>query len=276
LVRDLARSEAHVQVKGLLLGGFAVTFGSGGSTPDPVWEALRLPTAASLGWYYGKIDNENQSWQEAVDKAAKYAREHYVGALMLGSSLKEKKRKEVMRKISELSGIPLHYFVANHTIQTGNFKKALLSEEGRVLNGSNGQWSRPEDASPRKHPYAGFSAAITRYAEKNLGVHGIGPYRIFTPNAMAVFHDWSFKIQGQPSLLATLANEMQNNKGLRLMVVQGRYDTQTQVADTIYTLHQVTLPDSRVLIKYFNGGHMLEPKPRIMDAIEAFIEPPAH
>ncbi len=68
VVRDLARSNPKVVVTGLMLGGFAITFGRGNGTPDPIWDALRLPTAASMAWHYGKIDNKHQTWEQAVDQ----------------------------------------------------------------------------------------------------------------------------------------------------------------------------------------------------------------
>jgi hypothetical protein len=58
---------------------------------------------------------------------------------------------------------------------------------------------------------------------------------------------------------------------VRLLVVQGRYDTQTQVADTRYVLDQTDIPRDRLEMAYFDGGHMLEPKPEVMKAIRGLI-----
>jgi hypothetical protein len=64
---------------------------------------------------------------------------------------------------------------------------------------------------------------------------------------------------------------MRDNPRLQLMVLQGRYDTQTQVADTRYVLDQTDIPRERLSMAYFDGGHMLEPKPDVMAAIRAFV-----
>jgi len=64
---------------------------------------------------------------------------------------------------------------------------------------------------------------------------------------------------------------MRDEPRLRLMVVQGRYDTQTQVADTRYVLDQTDIPRRRLSMVYFDGGHMLEPKPEVMSAIRSFM-----
>jgi carboxypeptidase C (cathepsin A) len=88
---------------------------------------------------------------------------------------------------------------------------------------------------------------------------------------MQVFEAWNFRTRGAPSLEDTLAQEMHDDPHLRLLVVQGRYDTQTQVADTRYVLDQTDIPRERLTIAYFDGGHMLEPKPEVMSAIRDFL-----
>lgn len=271
VVRDLARSEPKVAVAGLMLGGFAITFGRGNGTPDPIWEALRLPTAASMAWHYGRIDNEHQTWEQAVDKAAVFARTEYVGALMLGQQLDSATRRRIIRRLPALCGIPESYFVSHHTIEVGDFATALLHDRGLVLDGNNGLWTYPAGSKRPKDAYVAYSRGIARYTRDELRVQGLGSYQIITPNDMQVFEAWNFRTSGAPSLEVTLAEEMRDNPRLRLLVVQGRYDTQTQVADTRYVLDQTDIPRTRLTIAYFDGGHMLEPKPEVMAAIRKFV-----
>lgn len=271
VVRDLARSNPKVPVAGLMLGGFAITFGRGNGTPDPIWDALRLPTAASMAWHYGRIDNTHQTWEQAVDKAAVFARTQYVGALMLGHQLDAATRRRIIERLPALCGIPQSYFLSHHTIEVGDFATALLKDRGLVLDGNNGLWTRPAGAKPPREGYIAYSSGITRYAGDELRVRGLGSYQILTPNGMQVFESWNFRTRGAPSLEVTLAQEMREDPHLRLMVVQGRYDTQTQVADTRYVLDQTDIPRQRLTMAYFDGGHMLQPKPEVMAAIRAFL-----
>jgi carboxypeptidase C (cathepsin A) len=271
VVRDLARSEPKVVVAGLMLGGFAITFGRGNGTPDPIWDALRLPTAASMAWHYGKIDNKHQTWEQAVDRADVFARTQYVGALMLGEQLDAATRRRIIARLPALSGIPASYFVAHNTIETGDFATALLHDQGLVLDGNNGLWTYRVGAKRPRDGYVAYSKGIARYVSDELRVHGLGSYLILTPNDMQVFESWNFRTSGAPSLEVTLAQEMRDDPHLWLLVVQGRYDTQTQVADTRYVLDQTDIPRERLKIAYFDGGHMLEPKPEVMTAIRMFL-----
>ena len=271
VVRDLARSKPSVAVAGLMLGGFAITFGRGNGTPDPIWEALRLPTVASMAWHYGKIDNRHQTWEQAVDKAAAFARTQYVGALMLGQQLDAATRRRIIARLPALSGIPESYFVTHHTIEVGDFATVLLADRGLVLDGNNGLWTYRAGARRPRDGYIAYANGMARYARDELRVRGLGDYEIITPNDMQVFEAWDFRTSGASSLEGTLAGEMHADPRLRLMVVQGRYDTQTQVADTRYVLDQTDIPRKRLTMAYFDGGHMLEPKPEVMSAIRDFI-----
>ncbi len=271
VARDLARSTPEVAVSGLMLGGFAISFGRGSGTPDPVWEALRLPTAASMAWYYGKIDNKHQTWSQAVEKAMVFARTQYVGAIIQGHNLDPATRERIVKRLPALCGIPEGYFVSHHTIKVGAFASELLHERGLVLDGDNGMWSHPAGATPPKHPYIAYAVNMARYAREELHVHGLGSYHIFTPNDTQVFEGWHYRTSGTPSLEDTVSQEMSRNPRMRLLVLQGRYDNQTQVADTRYILDQTDIPRSRLTIAYFNGGHMLEPTPEVMRAIRGFL-----
>ncbi len=270
--RDLARSTPKVAVSGLMLGGFAISFGRGNGTPNPVWEALRLPTAASMAWYYGKIDNKHQTWAQAVEKATVFARTQYVGALMQGYHLNPATRERIIKRLPALCGIPASYFISHHTIKVGAFATELLHDRGLVLDGDNGMWTHPAGAKRPKHPYIAYAVNMARYARDALHVHGLGTYHILTPNDTQVFEAWHYRTSGAASLEDTLAEEMEKNSRLRLLVLQGRYDNQTQVADTRYVLDQTDIPRSRLTIAYYNGGHMLERTPGAMRAIRAFIE----
>lgn len=272
VVRDLARSTPNIAVRGLMLGGFAISFGRGNGTPDPVWEALRLPTAASIAWHYGKIDNRHQTWEQAVDKAAAFARTEYAGALILGYQLDPATRERIIERLPALSGIPESYFRSHHTIEVGDFADQLLHAEGLVLDGSNGLWTHRAGVKA-PNAFVAYGPAMARYASRELHVHGLGPYEITTPNGMRVFREWNFRTSGAPSLEVTLSQEMKVNPRLRLLVIQGRYDTQTQVADTLYVLDQCDIPRDRLTIGYFDGGHMLEAKPEVMNAIRSFVAP---
>lgn len=167
--------------------------------------------------------------------------------------------------------LPESYFQSNHAIQVGDFANVLLSDRGLMLDQDNGLWTHPVAQKERVALSPVRTQTVEHYAIEELGVHGLGDYEIITPNIGRVFDQWNFRASGAPSMEAALAQEMRSNPALRLMVVQGRYDTLTQVGDTLYILDQTDIPRARLTMTYFDGGHMLEPKPEAMRAIRAFL-----
>jgi hypothetical protein len=57
-------------------------------------------------------------------------------------------------------------------------------------------------------------------------------------------------------------------------VVQGRYDTLTELGETEYTMAQTDLPWDRYSMALFDGGHMLQPTAEALGAIRNFVSGP--
>ena len=239
LARDLARSPDKVDIDGVILGGEAIPFGQRGRLPHPEHTASHLPMMASVAWYHGRIDNKHQSWEQAVQKAREYARGEYVGALMQGYRLDAATRERVVRRLPALIGIPERYFREHHTIVVEDFNKDLLHDQGLVLDRNNGMETLPaakfktEDDTDFTAMLAGITKNFEAYARTELGVSGLGDYLAITPSAMAVYYGWNFYTSGDRSLDATLSKAMKANPRLRVLVVQGRYDTLTELGETL-------------------------------------------
>lgn len=106
MVRDLARGVPAVKVAGVMLAGNSLAYKQRGQMPDILFRANALPMMASLAWYHGKIDNKNQSWAQAVDKARAFARGPYIGALMMGYQLDDRTREQILGQVPALIGFP--------------------------------------------------------------------------------------------------------------------------------------------------------------------------
>lgn len=270
VARDLAREPHPVRVAGLLLGGFAINFGSGLPATSPTWQALRLPTVASLAWYYKLLPDQHESWTDAVHAAEVYAMRTYVGAIASGRGLPAANRTELINQLVRITGISKNYFIKHNTILVDGFRDALLSSKDRVLDGNNGAINYSKN-NTHKNYFTDFKIGMNALSENVLNVHNLGKYEILTTNAMAVFKSWDFTTHGSRNLSQTLASIMQSDHNMRVLVVQGRYDTQTQLGHTLYTICRSSIPMDRVWIKYFDGGHMLEPTPDVMRSVQQFV-----
>ena len=152
---------------------------------------------------------------------------------MLGEQLDAATRRLIIARLPALSGISGELRTSRTTPSRREISPPLCCTiRGLVLDGNNGLWTYRVGAKRPQDGYVAYSKGIARYVSDELRVHGLGAYLILTPNDMQVFESWNFRTSGAPSLEVTLAEEMRDDPHLRLLVVQGRYDTQTQVADT--------------------------------------------
>ncbi|WP_374597944.1 hypothetical protein [Sphingosinicella sp.] len=279
MARDLARSSEKVVIDGIVLVGSAYTFGSNGRTPEPLMVASKLPMMASVAWHYGKIDNRTQSWEQAVDKARAFVRDTYAGALMQGHRLDPETREKVIRALPGLIGIPETYFRQNNRISVANFNGELLRQEGRVLDRNNGLETRPaEPGTPVGEldydkivsGYAAVTSAMEKLAAR-LGAKDLGRYVMLDRAAMNPGY-WSMQIAGDPALDVTLAKLLNTHAKMQLLVLQGRYDTLTDMGTVEYTLGQTDLAPQRYRIAHYDGGHALAPEKEAMEPLRALLK----
>ncbi len=273
LGRDLTRMQPAVRVDGIILNGQAITHGQMGRVRNPAWIAMRLPMMASLAHYHGKIDNKSQSWEEAVERARRFAYEEYLPALAQGYRLDPSTREKIASALPPLIGIPETYFRENNTIVVNNFNAELLKDRNLVLDGNDGRQTLPKSESEPDYNqmFAGIGTAMNRYMRDELTVSGVGTYAMLIPDADATYYAWNFQPTGAASLDVTLADLMRSNPDLRLLVTQGRHDTLTTIGSTEYTLSQSDLPWNRVAMSLYDGGHTLLPHREVLDAMRKFL-----
>lgn len=271
MARDLARSEDKVVVDGIVLAGFAITFGQNGRVPHPALMATELPMMASVAWHHGKIDNENQTWEQAVDKARRFMVDEYVGALMLGHRIDPERRERIIKQLPGIIGIPESYFRENNTLAVESFNSELLKAEGLQLDRNNGLEARPVAADKSLEAvlkelmerYASYARTMEAYAAKDLKAPGLGEYRFFTDPGKS----WNFTTAGAPALDVTLANLMHEHPAMKLLILQGRYDTLTDLGSTEYVMGQTNIPLERYHIAYYDGGHVVAREAEAIDPL---------
>lgn len=266
MVRDLARGAPAVKVAGVMLAGNSLNYRQRGRIPEVSFKANALPMMASVAWYHGRIDNKGQTWAQAVGKAQSFARGPYVGALMMGYRLDEKTREEILRQLPSLIGIPESYFRKNHTIVVADFKSELLRDKGLVLDGDDGRITHLAD-EPGDRNIDLYRKAMEGYASE-LGVTGLGGYNALN---LALNPRWNYVTAGAMTLDVTLAQAAKDNPALRIMLVQGRYDTLTTIGNSEYVMAQSDLPWERYVQVNYDGGHMLIAQPEAMSAIRTFV-----
>lgn len=278
LARDLAKSSVAVQLRGLVMISQAIRYNGPVElmqprSPDPLRAIARLPDAAALAWYHGKIDNQHQTVGEAIEKARVFARTGYVSALLLGNRLSDVERRHVAEKLAGLSGIPAEYYLA-HDLRVPNLRKELLKADGLALAQFDGRETErlaglPEDKDRDwEKAFQGLDAAAMKVFEHEYGVQGLGRYASLVHDPYGYEEGWTYVVPPAPTLDVVLTNAMRNNPALRLLVPQGIFDTTSSMGSTVSMFRQLAIPADRVAMTYYAGGHMVYADP---DSLKKFM-----
>lgn len=267
LSRDLAAAKPQVLIDGLVMVSQAIRYNGPDSivrrsSLDLVYPISRLPDAAALAWYHGKIDNKHQTVKEAMDKARAFGRTEYAEALLLGNRLDAASRERIAARLAALTGIRASHYLENN-LRLGDLRRELLREEGRVLLQFDGRETEPATASVPDEDrdwtaaVAGLTATMQRYAERELKVAGLGGYITVVPDPYGYEEGWSYIKAPAATLDVVLTEQMRANKKFRLLVTQGIFDATSSTGSTEQLYSMLDLPAERTTLAYYPGGHML-------------------
>jgi carboxypeptidase C (cathepsin A) len=245
-----------------------------GSTPAPdnvIAHVTYLPTMAATARYHGRAgtDRPLADW---VDAARRFAVDEYLPALFRGSTLPAEDRERIAGRLAEFTGLPRDYVLrADLRVSVPRFAKELLRAEGAAVGRMDARFrvDEPDDtaAEPRLEDAAmlSISSAVTAvlndYLRRELGARIDRPY--MTSNG-DISDNWNYCIvpEGQtwePVYVNTaraLSDAMRANPAMRVFVANGYYDLITPFFDAEYTLARHEIPRERVLMRYYEAGHM--------------------
>jgi carboxypeptidase C (cathepsin A) len=267
LARDFAKATPEIQLDGLIMISQAITYNGPASisprrSPDPLRAIVRMPDVAAVAWYHGKIDNQHQTVEEAVQKARTFARTEYAAALLQGNKLDEVVRWSVADRLAELTGIPAQYYL-EHNLRISAYRKELLRSEGKALAQFDGRETEPLADLPEDKDrdwdaaFVGVNSAMDKYATQNLGVKGLGSYNTCVHDPYGYEEGWTYVVPPAPTLDVVLTETMKKLPKLRLMVPQGIFDTTSSMGSTTSMFEQLDIPSARVAVTYYAGGHMV-------------------
>jgi carboxypeptidase C (cathepsin A) len=286
LARDLGKATPKVNLRGLIMISQAITYNGPDSIRsfrpvDPLRAVTRLPDVAAVAWYHGKIDNQHQSVEDAVNEAIHFGRTEYIEALLEGNKLEENRRPVIAARLAAVTGIAAEYYLS-HNLRIRDVRHELLRSEGKALAQFDGRETEPlaglpEDADRDwEAAVAGVTSAMEHYAEHELGVKGLGHYVTVVHDPYGYEEGWTYVLPSQPPLDVVLTEVMKKDPNLRLLVPQGVFDTTSSMGSTRFLFEQLDIPSDRVNLTYYPGGHMVYSDPdglkKFMNDVRTFVK----
>jgi carboxypeptidase C (cathepsin A) len=255
---------------------------------------LYLPSYAAVAWYHHVLPQRPDSLAPFLDQVRAFALGEYAHALAQGSRLGTQERKAVLDRLQAYTGLSRDYLDrADLRVDNSEFEKELMREHGIVIGRLDARFTGPTgDLLGQRAPYdpqsaaisSAFATAFRAYVRDELGYRTERPYTV-----MGSVRPWDWKhgrVFGWPgftNVAPDLAQAMQHNPHLQVLVNNGYYDLATPFFATEYTMDHLGLPASlqgHVHMAYYDAGHMMyvrdEALARMKDVLAQFIDQTLH
>jgi len=266
--------EHGIYLNGIILISVAIDyqtflFSQGNCLP----QVLFLPSFSAAAAYHQKLLTE-EPLEMLMDRARAFAFEELLPALSQGNLLPEKKKREIMEKLSSFTGIEKEVLQKHYPhFEEIHFLLELLGKEQQVIGRMDSRHTCPHFnllpsaiqseglADPSMTAIEGiFTGAIHAYMRQELECkQNYAPYQIFSVEANA---RWYFSLPRSITTLNTfdeLRWAMVANPEMKIFVGSGYYDLATPFAAAEYTFSHLDLPEAytrQVEMHYYEGGHM--------------------
>jgi len=265
----------YVALNGVILVSPFMEFATGAAgTGIDLPHILFLPTFAATAHYHGALDPQPENLQDFLQEVRNFALNEYAPALLLGSSLPDSQRKNVLAKLAQYTGLSEEYWdSANLRINEGRFTQELMRETGTIVGRIDSRFAGHMinrvgefmDYDPMLSAIGpGYLATFMDYYQNDLEVTDVGDYSV-----LGGVSDWDWR-HAQPDLggfklpfpntSVDLTFTMKQNPSMRVLMQQGYYDLATPYLATEYYIEHMDLPDElrdNIELEYYEAGHMM-------------------
>jgi carboxypeptidase C (cathepsin A) len=283
---DHLRDRYGMYLNGLILVSGVLNFETIADDPgNDIPYPLYLPAYTAAAHFHHKLPPDLQNdLDAALAECRTFAKGEYASALQQGSSLSNDEREKVTIELSRLTGLTTNVIMDNNLrIDPDIFRKQLLHDQGLILGAYDSRITGRDDDPPSEYPdfdpsdaavYGPFAAALNSYVRDELKFEDDLPYEM-----IAGVQPWNYGAPNNyPSSAGRLANTMNQNPYMRILVLGGRCDLVCPIDTVRYAIDHMALdPAYRKNITYaqFDAGHMmyinLPDLKKLQKVVEAFI-----
>jgi carboxypeptidase C (cathepsin A) len=234
-----------------------------------------LPSYAAVAYYHDKLKPKPADFKAFIQEVRTFAFGEYADALMKGDKLDAATRADVLKKLSQYSGLSETYLTESQLrIFPGRFMKELTRDEGHMVGRLDSRYTgfdldnagEGPDFDPANVYISGpYSAAFHSYMQDQLNYT---PDRIYKLSADGANRGWDWKHSngfnpwwpGSLNVAEDLRQAMSQNPHLKVFVANGWYDLATPFGASEYTFDHLGLDATlraNVQFGYYESGHMI-------------------
>ena len=249
-------------------------FGSGNALPY----ALVLPSYAAIAWYHRKQPDRPPDLHTLLHEVERFATTDYLQALGAGDTLSAMRRADIVNALHRYTGIAAEYWDRSGLrVDPPHFEAELLRDRGALVGRQDGRFVGPmSDAKLDRAPYDVSSAALFPALLSTFNHYLTTELQVKTEeHGRYVFQgdvepwDTSHRAPGfagsgpgapRPNVALDLAEALNRDPRLRVLVHSGYFDLATPYGSTQWTLNHLGLsPDLRTHIREvdYDAGHAM-------------------
>ncbi|HEY6923092.1 MAG TPA: hypothetical protein VI653_06465 [Steroidobacteraceae bacterium] len=260
--------------------------------------AVYLPGYAAVAWYQHALPNQPPALEPFLDEVRNYASGPFAAALQKGDAISATERDAVAEKLHEYTGLSVEYLkYANLRVSENAFTHELLKPQHKIVGRLDGRYAGPtldplnkySDYDPQSAAIgAAYTAAFLDYYHGDLKF-GQGVTYNTTNYSIGDKWKWTHRPIGadgeQPIVNSgvDLAQALEQDANLRVLVLNGYYDLATPFSATEYVMKHLGIPQSassRIQMKYYEAGHMMYVNPpslkKMKGDLDTFIDSTSH
>ncbi|HEY3644897.1 MAG TPA: peptidase S10 [Gammaproteobacteria bacterium] len=233
-----------------------------------------LPSYAAIAYYHNKLNPKPTNFEKFIGEVRTFAFGEYADALMKGDKLDAATQADVLKKLSQYSGLSEKYLLETRLrINCFRFMKELTRDEGHTVGRLDARYTGIDfdnagegpDFDPADAYLSGpYSAAFHSY----MADLGYTPDRVYKLGADGAGRAWDWKHRngfnpwwpGSLDVAEDLRQAMTQNPHLKVFVANGWYDLATPFGASEYTFDHMGLDSSlrgNVQFGYYESGHMI-------------------
>jgi carboxypeptidase C (cathepsin A) len=266
------QQELNIGLNGLILISPALNMGTlpffvtGNDLPY----ATHLPAYAASAYYHGKLPDEWPDLETLLAEVEAFAGNEYLAALFKGDTLDAIEKQRVAARLARYTGLSESYILRSDLrIYAIRFIKELLRDEGLSVGLLDGRYTQDEldDVAefPDGDPFSAktgpiYVSTFQSYLRNDLGVDLLERY---VGQSGEANQNWkrpsnrTSAFAGYVDVTGQLAQGTKDNEALRVFSAGGYHDLTTSYFATEYMLQHSGIDPERVIIKNYDGGHMM-------------------
>ena len=247
---------------------------------------LSLPSYTATAWYHKKLGGKDKlTLQEATESAKDFAYHDYCLALLQGDKLHQDKKNQVVRTLSELTGLTPEVITRNNLrISPDVFTLELFKDQKQVVGSydsrmigyyTDGDRTAFEEDPSIRNIFGIFAGVFNAYLRQELQYEdGYSPYKMIS---IDVHSNWDFSSSGPFALnmIQSISRSMIMNPKLKIFVASGYYDLVTPFNNAGYSFDHLNLPEpfhKNVTLEKYEAGHMIYLNPHSLQKLKMDLD----